>query len=224
MRAKSGQYWLRPLQDWDSRLLSLGAYCSTLNLVWSIDGNTWNQFTPDQDRVSINVMMSDYSQYMTKGYWQELVQAQGASSNVRLSEITLLLAHQSLEDENLRQAAIEAVTALEILIGELFRESLSTTLFDKTSRFRDLGIAAMVPIVGAMKKLPAAEIENVLEVIEKRNKIVHNGWDPTVDPAFKKRLKGILKTIASQIPGPRILLPRANHGNRLESATGVSPS
>jgi hypothetical protein len=76
-----------------------------------------------------------------------------------------------------------------------------------------------MPVFGALRKLTAAEIGNALEVIDKRNKIVHEGWDPSADPHLKQKIMDLFKTIAKQIPGPSILFPSANHSNRLTSST-----
>src|SRR5579864_6811086 len=49
LRGKYGQYWIRELPKWDSRNGTLGAYCHSLLLKWSLDqGATWSDFLPDQ--------------------------------------------------------------------------------------------------------------------------------------------------------------------------------
>jgi hypothetical protein len=49
LRIRYGQYWIAPLERWDSRTRTLGAYCiSVLHLEYTLDEDLdWRKFLPD---------------------------------------------------------------------------------------------------------------------------------------------------------------------------------
>lgn len=47
LRTNYGQYWLREIEEWDSRSRSLGSFCAGLGIRWSLDGGkTWGNLSP----------------------------------------------------------------------------------------------------------------------------------------------------------------------------------
>lgn len=76
LRTAYGQYWLRSLNQWDSRHESLGSYCQKIQLEYSLDeGKTWNKFTPDKSIARITATLrtdEDFIQYLTEKDWREV--------------------------------------------------------------------------------------------------------------------------------------------------------
>ena len=49
LRVRYGQHWLKEMQVWDSRYISLGAICTGWDMRWSDDnGSNWRSFKPDK--------------------------------------------------------------------------------------------------------------------------------------------------------------------------------
>jgi len=74
LRTNYGQYWISELKKWDSNKESLGNYCSSLGLKWSLDdGKTWAPFIPNKPEIMLTTTIrQSYTEYLTKEDWQEL--------------------------------------------------------------------------------------------------------------------------------------------------------
>lgn len=79
LRANYGQYWLREIEEWDSRSRSLGSFCAGLGVRWSLDGGkTWSNFVPTErfaESYGFTTLPSDEDfrqELLTEDDWREL--------------------------------------------------------------------------------------------------------------------------------------------------------
>jgi len=220
LRINYGQYWVHGLEEWDSRRESLGAYCGSLNLKWSLDGGkTWAPFVPDERIRSLNVSITvgrSFREYLTKDDWQELPGISQAGYGPSLAAFLLAEAHQFLDQGNLKHALIEAVSALDVALHDFIRQKLAgeVSLTDSVQGFWELSLGArMISVVTALGGVSLEDMKLAAKAIKMRNDVVHKGWNP---PATAKgQLLGLLRTVSSLLPGPRFRFPTANPGNAL---------
>lgn len=220
LRTNYGQYWIRRLEKWDSREMSLGAYCHRLNLKWSLDeGETRAHFEPDKRIAYLGVTLhidKDFREYLTKDDWQELREASQQRYEPSLSAKLLARSHQFLNQDNLKHAFIEGVSALEIALGEFIRQKLDNnkSLAEDMQSFWQLPLKAqMVTILSVLGTVQLGNVEVTADAIEIRNKVVHEGLEP--DEEAKHALSGLLRTAAALLPGPRFRFPSINPGNAM---------
>ena len=220
LRTNYGQYWICRLEKWDSRELSLGAYCRRLNLEWSLDeGKTWAPFVPDNPTVQLTVTImkdQDFLAYLTKDDWQELGLASPQRYTPSLSANLLASSHQFLDQDNLKHAFIEGVSALEIALGDFIRQKLDGDDFltKSISSFWQLPLnAQIVSITSAVGTIPLCDVGLTVDAIKMRNQVVHEGWEPSEDT--KHALSALLRTTAALLSGPRFRFPSINPGNKV---------
>jgi len=219
LRTNYGQYWIRRLEKWDSREMSLGAYCHRLNLRWSLDeGKTWANFEPERiEHLDVTLHIDeDFREYLTKADWQELREASQQRYEPSLSAKLLARSHQFLNQDNLKHAFIEGVSALEIALGEFIRQKLDNnkSLAKGMQSFWQLPRKAqMVTILSVLGTVQLGNVELTADAIEIRNDIVHKGLEP--DKNAKRVLSGLLKTTAALLPGPHFRFPSINPGNAM---------
>jgi hypothetical protein len=217
-----GQYWIQELEKWDSREESLGHYCKyRLNLHWSSDnGKTWSKFVPNIPETRPIEFKMDFSpkaifhEYPTKEDWQELTKVVQEGYEPQLAATILARANQHLDQRNLRQALIEGVSALDVAIGEFFRQKLNsdTTLYSYISELRKMSVAArVITIATSLGKVSKHDIEYAVEAINMRNNVVHDGEDPPENA--KDALCGLFNIIRELLAGPRCKFPSINPGN-----------
>ena len=233
LRTNYGQYWIEELENWDSRSRSLGSYCkSVLGLEWSLDdGGNWGAFIPD-DHLELGMMpMEDrgrlnYRTYLAREDWQEIAILVQHAYEPSLAALTLARAHQLHDQGNLKEAIIEAVTALEVAVKELIRTRLGS-LQSSANAFLDLKSekAQMAVLTAALGDV--SHLEGALKCIQRRHDIVHDAVEPPQQASIE--LSELMEAIALLLSGPRVRFPWANPGNVLMSAEqwdrsgGVSP-
>ena len=205
-----GQYWLDKPQRWDSREASLGLYCDAeFSLEYSLDADhTWAPFIPNELELGLGTMISGvmrFRDYLTEKDWQEiqtLVQ-QGYRPSFAA---TLLARAQRLQDQqNLRHALIEGVTALELALSEFIRRRWlgNQDFLDRVAKFGDLALPTRVLIIATfIESLSSNDVAQAIKAIDRRNKVAHEGVEPTEDTMAL--LAGLFKTIAVLLPGPRL--------------------
>lgn len=219
LRTNYGQYWIPRLEKWDSRKESLGSYCSSFQLKWSLDDRrTWKDFVPDQRVVRITATISSFRGYLTEKDWNELEKTVHEGYEPTLAAIILSRTHQFLDQGNLKHALIEGVTALELVINEFISLRLhgADTLSGSMKAFWEMPLRAQaVSVATILGNIPAQDIEYVIKAIDMRNKVVHEGWDPPEDA--KVQLRGLLNTVAAMLSGPRFRFLTANPGNAIMS-------
>lgn len=222
LRTNYGQYWIREISKWDSSEESLGNYCRSLKLQWSLDnGKTWAPFVPNKSVIMLkSTIHRSYSEYLTKEDWQELVKVAQEGYEPSPAAFVLSLSHQLSNQGNLKHAFIEGVSALEIALNEFIYQKLHGTepLLKSMSAFWSLPLPAKVTTVATiLGKISLQNIEYTINAIDIRNKIVHEGWEPPNDDKTKIKLFGLLNTTASLLSGPRFRFPSANSGNAMMS-------
>ena len=218
LRINYGQYWIPELRKWDSRRESLGNYCRSLNLKWSLDnGKTWAPFIPDRPEIRItSIVRQSYSEYLTKEDWQELAKAAREKFEPSTAAFLLSRAHQLMDQGDLKYAFIEGVSALEIALREFIRQRLHNAnfLLKSVEAFWNLPLRAQVVIVAAsLDKVSFQDIEYAIEAIDVRNKIVHNGVNPHEDTRARNTLSGLLNIVSALLSGPTFKFPSANSAN-----------
>lgn len=219
IRRNYGQYWVRELEEWDSRKYTLGYYCNTmLNSQWSLDhGKTWHPFVPNERRASMYITMESikkrFTKYISEDDWQCLADYYKKKYTPPPSANILLRAHELLDQGNLRHAFIEGTSALEMALSEFMHDRLrgSEVIEKSLSSFYQLGLASQLTGIAITLGLELQDIENATKAIEIRNHIVHENYNPP--PSSKDKLQALMNVTASLIPGPNIRFPTANPGN-----------
>jgi hypothetical protein len=199
LRINFGQFWIRQIPNYDSRNYSLGYYAShVLNMKSSLDsGKTWKVVDPDSAEVSKVIFRAnpppDYRQLLTEEDWQFL--SEHSYSN-KSSNVFLIRSHRLCEEGDLRLAFIEGVSALELSIHEFIRSRASSKSLIKSSEaFYNLPLHTQLTILcSSLEPIPQEQIESSIKAIKIRNKIVHDGINPTDDK--KTLLYDLLKTVS----------------------------
>ena len=221
LRTNYGQYWIRNFDEWDSRRESLGSYCrTTLQLKWSLDGGkTWESFEPDERVYNVTLTASkDFAGYLTEKDWNELAKVVQEGYEPSLASFLLSRAQQLLDQGNLKYALVEGVSALELALNEFIRNvsQVSDSLLKLMSPFWQLPLNAQVISVAAIsEKMSKEHVENAIEAINIRNKVVHEGLDPPANA--EERICGLLNTVAALVLGPKFRFLTANPGNAIKS-------
>jgi len=214
-RTNFGQYWIKQLEAWDSRKTSLGLYCQSLHLQWSSDdGKSWTAFLPNEPVLVVKsegYKSSNQLQYISHESWDRLVKATVGGYKPTVAATTLSLAHEFMDKGDLRQAFIEGVSALEVAIESYFEANLDPELRKSMAQFLEINLPARVvsaaTLVGGNSKV---DLGMLLEAIKVRNRIVHDGWDPSRDAGAIEKLHELLKGAALFISGPGFLFPSSH--------------
>jgi len=225
LRIKYGQYWLQQFEGWNSRVVDIGTYCSnTLRLQWSLDaGVTWSHFTPEPAERYIRMVATSPSvaslrQYVTEEDWKELAILVRDGYEPTLASTLLAQTHRLLDQENWKQALIEGSTALEVAIDEHIRQRMGsdTKLYNQiTSKFNVLPLRDRVNYIGTfLDKISLEDVKHTIDAIEKRNQVVHDGWEPTSPNEVKTAIGGLVRLTMFLLPERGFKFPRAKLGNR----------
>jgi hypothetical protein len=186
LRTQYGQYWLPELKQWDSRIESLGNYCSTtLWMRWREGrGNSWKRFQPTNLRSSYHVEPlpgRGYAEYLTQQDWQRLRETFDPEKKPSLAVILLGRAHELSDTGHARESFIQGVTALELAIQEaLSRHKHRVERADASiDQFTNLPLRTQVLILASALGLPTSiDLNDVLHAIDVRHDIVHKGRYP----------------------------------------------
>jgi len=222
LRYYYGQYWLQGLNKWNSAEETLGSYFRKIYTQYSIDrGKTWQDFTPDKIETKAHVFVvlpSDFSAYISQEDWKSLDNIDPCEFKLTLSIKLLQTAHQLMEEGDFKQAIIEGNTALEVAISDLFKDriSLSKQLKKEMESFWQLKIRAQLTVIASLiQGLSRDDIENSIEMVKVRNKIVHEGFSPKNDFATRKKLKSFFSIISKIISEKNIRFPSTKDANTL---------
>lgn len=221
LRTTYGQYWLPEIRKWDSRTQTLGHYCNwPLQLEWSYDlGKTWTDFVPEELTIIMKVPgRPDFGEYLTEADWQALAETMRQGRTVPLSGLLITQARWFLKQGELKHALIEGVSALEVAADDFIRQKVAASreLIESVQPFFQLKLASrVVAITGTLGTVSQADLELVVTAIDKRNKVVHEGWNPP--ESITKEVDSLLRTAAALLPGPRSKFPTPWHGNELKS-------
>lgn len=228
LRVHYGQYWLREPPAWDSRQISLGGYCSNFNMRWSTDdGVNWSDFCPTEFILHIVAgggISQKYQDYLEPDDWKELAQHATLNFEPSLAATTLARAHEHSDSKNFRSALIEGVVALELAIHEFLQSRLkgSSSLLKSTQAFRKLPLRSQVVTLAHQvpDRLSVAELEAATRAIDHRNKVVHEGWDPS-QSIVETDLCALIRTVSILLSGPKFKFPTLHLGNHLLSPEGT---
>ena len=222
LRLYYGQYWLQELNNWNSKEESLGSYFRKIYAKFSIDeGATWNHFIPDEIESSVrvfSVLSRDFSAYISKEYWQDLDNVDLSEFEITLAAKLLLKAHQLKDEGDYKQAIIEGNTSLEVAMSYLFKDrlSLSKELKKQMESFWQLPLRAQLTVVSSLiEGLSAKDIENAVNIVKIRNKIVHEGYSPKNDLDTRKEIESFFTVVSKLISSKLIRFPSASTGNAL---------
>jgi len=226
LRIKYGQYWLEQFVGWDARVVDIGTYCrDTLRLQWSLDeGRTWSPFVPEPKERYFRLEVTGPSvaslrEYITEEDWKELATLIRVGYEPSLASTLLAQTHRLLDQENWKQALIEGCTALEVAIDEYIRQRMGsdTKLYNQvTSRFNDLRLRFQVMFIGTfLDRLSLDDLNQTIDAIEMRNKVVHDGWEPASPKEVKAALRGLMGLTMLLLPESGFKFPRAKLGNRI---------
>lgn len=218
-----GQYWLGDLKKWDSRERSIGYYCSgVLGLKWSNDGgSTWNNFIPNEvggQVISASIVLRTNvgEDYLHKEDWSKLEELIKSDFEHSLGASVLSKAHINADQGNLKYALIEAVTALEIAMGERVNENLkgNNHLIRSLDRFWKLPMPAKLTTISSLLgNISVNEIETSIEVISVRNAVMHEASD--LPPNLDRKLTVFMNVISKILIGPEYRFPMLDGGNAL---------
>lgn len=219
LRNQYGQTWLLPLEDWDSRKMTLGSYCnSTLGLRWWHDQNqAWYWFLPTksgQTLVLQGLPGRGFEEFLTEADWRRLQQSRCAADVS--TEVQLIgNATASMSTQDYRQAFVEVITALEIAVSRRFA-SQNQVIQPVLQRFFDREPQSVqVALVMLALNLDEREIESALSAIKIRNKTVHEGYQPT--PQEAELVRSVMHTIRKVSGIDEIKSPVLTGSNRLSA-------
>jgi hypothetical protein len=220
LRTHYGQYWLLDLNAWDSRDISLGAYCaSALSLRWrSDDGATWKDFRPTESVYQATAYTGgNYQDYLTREDWEALQKYSTEEFESSLAAATLATTHEYLDRKNFRSALIEGVLALELAMNDLVHKRLagSQLLLKSIPAFIELPLRSQLVAFAHQvpNTLSVSHLEAATRAIENRNKVIHEGWSP--DPSVRQDILALMKAVSLLIEGPRFKFPELHSGNQL---------
>jgi len=217
------QYWIRNIENWDSRTKSLGTYCNyDLSMKYSLNnGKTWTKFQPDAHRHEIHVtseISDDFSDYISKDDWIEIKSLFKKSFIPSMASVFLTQAFATCDKGDLKKSFIETVTALEIALECTIKKNpkITKTIIDSIQSFESLPLRAQFGIIALLyNNINSKDIENSIKAIEIRNNIVHEGYSPKESERFF--LNSLLVSISRIINEQVTKFPSINSGNCLMS-------
>lgn len=218
LRIRYGQYWIRDFEKWDSIRESVGNYCKSLHMKWSIDGIIWLDFIPDDGKKIIfgkSVIGKDFSNYLTEKDWRDLHNALKNVPYDSLASVTLARTHQYMDQGDLKHAFIEGSTALELAIEEFYHLALqnSPKLNEDFRAFWNLSDSVKLIAIGTALKFESNDIENAIEATRIRHKIVHEGFTP--DDTTTIKLNSLKKVVSLLLGGTPFRFPTKDPGNAI---------
>jgi hypothetical protein len=218
LRDNYGQYWIKELEKWDSRKYSLGYYCHTiLNLLWSeTDIGNWQPFIPDTLTAYTSLTISskeDFHEYISKENWDVLNHYIAQDYYPPYSSEILLSCRKCLDQDDCRQAFIEAVIAFEVASAKYLKDKAasSSLIIKSMASYNNLALVTQLSVLGMFLGYDLKLIENAIKAIETRNKISHEGFSPSNEA--KQKVQALMKIISGLIEGPTIKFPKVNPGN-----------
>jgi hypothetical protein len=188
-----GQYWLRDLEDWDSRSGSLGNYCRMFQMQWSLDdGEHWQDFAPDENVTRLSgsyAGLAPYRTHLSRDDWYSLP---AAAQSFPASSVALELIGRAREMEefrrDLRLAIVETATAAEVAVDEFLSGAPESGAYIRTviPEFRNLSAQAQFSFIAAAVATVSPEVLlTAAPAWRFRHKVVHEGWLPVVEDRLR---------------------------------------
>lgn len=222
LRSQYGQYWLEELRPWDSRQMSLGSYCSgMLGLTWQADTagpRYW--FLPTSSALSVTVggmRGRGYEEYLTEEDWRSL-QRKRYPEEISLALELFGKTAQSLGWGESRQAFVNVISTLEIALTR--RMQVPSEHARTTTALASLHDQQTLPARAALVMLATGQapeaVEAVLNAIDVRNKVVHEGYQPKSTEI--NALYGAMKAIGLLLGLTVVKIPTLDSSNILYAA------
>jgi hypothetical protein len=218
-----GQYWIRIPEAWDSRRMSLSMYFKgPFKLFeWDLDGVKGNEFLPDEKVVKLPSLTGSFrseisKEYITKSDWGDIEKI--SASNFPDSLFIDIFAN-TMRMLNLgykKYAIIEFVSLLEISVDSYVKNKSS--IFGEKARkdlqqFFTLSNNQKISIISVISdQFSTVEYQNILELVEIRNRLVHEGHVVILDNVEEK-IKLSIKALSRLIYGREFKIPRMNSAN-----------
>lgn len=153
-------------------------------------------------------------EYLTQRDWQDLAKAAEGVYEPSLAASLLIRAHQFADEGKYKYALIEGVSALEIALREYIRRTLDASLVNSMSAFWELPLRFQVVASAAFAgRAVLSELGPTVDVVEMRNKVVHEGWDPP--DSAKRNIAALMRTASALLAGPNFKFPQVDAGNTL---------
>jgi hypothetical protein len=197
LRNQYGQYWLEELRPWDSRRSTLGTYCSSVLglLWWNEKTQDWRRFLPTNSGAMITPERPPgrgYAEYLTEEDWRRF-QRTRCLADVSTEVQLLGNATRALDFGEYRQAFIEVMSALELVVARRLTSTSDLTKRAIQSFLDRETQSAQVAVVLLATGAHSVEIEQALHALKVRNRVAHEGYQPT--PAEAAELRTVVKTI-----------------------------
>lgn len=179
IKCNFGQYWLRVPSPWDSREQSLGAYFSAHQTRYRLSQSKWKEFALDQKIVHLSTRFgktAEHEKYLGRADWTTLGKLSQKGHQPSLAAELHSNASRLLGEGRYRHAIVEAVTALEVAVGELWTKAEKSDKILKNAGFGNKNLPAKVLMAAAL--VPESDPECLREAItgiDLRNKLVHDG-------------------------------------------------
>ncbi|MGR9527597.1 hypothetical protein ACSS31_28460 (plasmid) [Priestia megaterium] len=218
LRVTYGQYWIPPLSKWDSRESSLGYYCKDMSMKWSLDGGeSWNDFLPNPSTVNIAASIvgriGNENQYIKREDWDNIQSLLRTDYTPSLGSLMLSQAHKRKDQEDIKFALIEAVTALEIAMEERLSENIKTdkTLVEYTDNFWKLSMPAKLTIISSLiGGITTQELQDSIKAIHLRNELAHEAKEILDDDETIELVENLISTISKILITPVLKFPQMN--------------
>lgn len=219
------QHWIENLEIWDLKTKSLGTYCQyDLSMLYSFDnGETWSVFLPDEKRHEVHAtsnIIEDYSDFILEKDWTIIKSLFESDFKLSTASFFLSLAHETFNKGDLKKAFIEAVTALEKALKYILKENpeIRDSSFNN-KKFPNLSLPNKFAHISSLSgKIDEKEVENSIDSIKVRNKIVHEGYTPKKEEIVF--LKSLFKSISKIIDEPVCKFPITVRCNMTDSDEG----
>lgn len=216
LRDTYGQYWIPELHTWDSRRTTLGAYCrNVLQMSWrETNENEYRNFLPTLQQFIVSLQADDWDdpQYIKTSDWHKIRELMKRGYDPSLVSSLMARTNELLEEGETRHAVVEAVTVIEIVIADLLTRSAVDK--EELNLLWTAGLRNRLTSVAAARgDLDRKSLENMLELIDLRNRIVHEGYVPKETSRILVHQSLLALRSWMEMPLPRF--PRANHGNRV---------
>ncbi|MBI5476340.1 MAG: hypothetical protein HY964_06355 [Ignavibacteriales bacterium] len=223
-RINFGQYWIALPTDWDSRQCSLGHYCRHWNMKWSNDdGASWSDFIPNEEKISLTLRIcgeQTWRELLHESDWREIQDLTQSGYEPSFAGTLITLAHELADQDKLRHAFIEGITALEVAIEEFYKQKFKNdeTLRDALKSYWELPLRTRLASVtlaatSSGSVISSDDVLGALRAIEIRNRVVHEGVDPQVEDG--KHLAALLRVASALLLGSHFRFPPSNIGNEI---------
>ncbi|MCH7647098.1 MAG: hypothetical protein IIA83_00615 [Thaumarchaeota archaeon] len=218
LRLNYGQFWIKQIQKWNSKTMTVGNYLSQFFMDFSLDdGNNWTRFDPENVSIEItSILGGDFEKYFTENDWNQLSNDVKKHNEFSLATIILMEANKFLDQDNLKLAFVDGVSALDIAFTEFFRKKYSSDdeISKQVNTFLELSLLTkVIGITSLLDNMAQAEIERILSAIRVRNKVAHESHDPVDDEI--PSLRTLLRFTAKLLDNPDFRFLTPNIGNAI---------